>query len=1030
MFLPNLAIRRPVFIIMQVLAVLVLGIVSYNRMGIDLMPNVNFPYLSITTVYPGAGAQEIENQVTKPIEEAVSAINGLKNIYSTTAEGFSQVLLEFELEVKVRDADSDVRAKLSQIRSELPKDIDEPVIARFDVSATPVMIFSLASDLPLDELRTLADDKIKNRIQQTKQVAQVDLVGGLEREIKVEVDRKKLEAYHLSVEQVIGSLSQENLNVPGGRVEIEPQEFVLRTTGEFQEVSDIDRIPVASYEGSPVHLKDVAEVRDSFKELREISKLNGRSSVSFIVYKQSGGNTVEVCDRLKKTIEGLKKEIPSGTSIEIASDQSKFIRRSVDDTMRTLYLGAIFAILVIFIFLGNFRSTIIAALAIPSSILATFIMMNLVGYTINIITLMGLSLCVGILIDDAIVVRENIFRHVEEGMDPEQAAAFGTQEVGLAVMACTFTIIAVFVPVAYMGGIVGKILKAFAFTVVFAILYSLWDSFTMAPMLSAKILVKEKKDKESLLKKLFAPFNRGYNRLNQIYGRLLAWSLNHKFLIIFVSILIFFSSLGLIPFIGKEFKSQGDRGEFNVILETPVGTSIQTTEKMTTEVERILFIYPDVQSIFTTIGLESGTSNKGSIRVELVPLEERSKKTVEVEKEVRKRLAEMPGLKARVSMIGMFEGEEDYPLQLYIKGPEISVLDELSGKILTMLEKIPGVADPDRSIRGGKPEMRVVVNREKASRLGVSTAQIASTLRSLVDGTVATKLRQGEKEIDIRVILPPEQKNNFQDISSLDISTTTGATVPLKSIADFYEESGPTQISRNNRERAATITANVVDRPLGDVVNDLNKKLADFPLPPGYKIEYVGDVERMGDMFKNMVLALIIGIIFIYIVLGSQFNSFLHPFTIMLALPLAVVGALLAIFLTGQSIDIMAMVGVILLMGIVTKNSILLIDYTITLRKKGMQREEALLKAGPIRLRPILMTSAAMIMGMLPAALGLGEGGEWRQGMGITVIGGLVTSTLLTLIVVPVTYIIVDNFGEFLKRNIKIGEQNSGGENA
>lgn len=1021
MFLPNLSIRRPVFIVMQVLAVLVLGIVSYNRIGIDLMPNVEFPYISITTVYPGAGAQEIENQVTKPIEEAMSAINGLKNIYSTTAEGFSQVLLEFKIEKKVRDAETDVREKLSEIRSNLPRDMDEPTIARFDVTATPVMIFSLASDLPLDELRTLAEDRVKNVIQQTEEVAEVKLVGGLEREIRVEVDRKKLQAYNLSVEQVIGNLARENLNVPGGRVEIEPQEFVLRSTGELQEVSDIGKIPVANYQGTSVYLKDVAKIKDTFKELREIAQLNGRPSVSFIVFKQSGGNTVKVCERIKKTISKLEKELPPGTAIEIASDQSKFIRRSVDETMRTLYLGAIFATLVIFIFLGNFRSTIIAALAIPTSILATFIMMNLFGYTINMMTLMGLSLCVGILIDDAIVVRENIFRHVEEGMEPEEASRFGTAEVGLAVMACTFTIIAVFVPVAYMSDIVGKFFRAFAFTVVFAILYSLWDSFTMAPMLSAKVLVKEKKDKESLLKRLFAPFNRGYSKLNQTYGKILAWSLTHKFLIISASIIIFFLSLSLTFFIGKEFMTQGDRGEFRVILETPIGTSIRATEKVATQVEKILFSFPEVQSIFTTIGLEAGASNKGNIRVELVPQKQRKKKTDEVEKEVRQRLAEMPGLKARVSMVGMFEGEEDFPLQLYIKGPEISVLEEASEKILSMVEQIPGVADPDRSVRGGKPEMRVVVNRDKTSRLGVSTAQIASTLRSLVDGNVATKLRQGEKEIDIRVILPADQKNNFQDISSIDILTPAGVTVPLKSIADFYEGSGPTQISRQNRERVATITANVVDRPLGDVVQDLNKKLTDFPLPPGYKIEFRGDVELMGDMFKNMILALVIGIIFIYIVLGSQFNSFLHPFTIMLALPLAVVGALLAIFLTGQRINMMAMVGIILLMGLVTKNSILLIDYTITLRKRGMAREEALINAGPVRLRPILMTSAAMIMGMLPAALGIGEGAEWRQAMGISVIGGLITSTLLTLLVVPVTYVVVDNFGEFLKRHIKIG---------
>jgi HAE1 family hydrophobic/amphiphilic exporter-1 len=493
-------------------------------------------------------------------------------------------------------------------------------------------------------------------------------------------------------------------------------------------------------------------------------------------------------------------------------------------------------------------------------------------------------------------------------------------------------------------------------------------------------------------------------------------------LIIASSIILFFLSLSLIFLLGKEFMPQGDRGEFNVILEEPVGTSIQTMEKAATEVEKVLFTYPEVQSVFTTIGLQAGASNKGTIRVELVPLKDRKTKTVEVEKEIRQRLSEVPGLKSQVAMIGMFEGQQqDYPLTLYIKGPEIRVLDEISAKVLDMLEGIPGVADPDRSIRSGKPEMRVIIDREKASRLGISTAQIAMTLRSLVDGDVATKLRQGEKEIDVRVILPPEQKNNFQDIASVNILTQAGIAVPLSSIASLQEGVGPTQINRQNRERVAILTANIVDRPLGDIVKDLNKKLADYPLPPGYKIEQRGDVEMMGEMFFNMILVLVIGVIFIYIVLGSQFNSFLHPFTIMLALPLAVVGALLAIFLTGQRINMMAMVGIILLMGIVTKNSILLIDYTITLRKRGMGREEALLKAGPVRLRPILMTSAAMIMGMLPAALGIGEGAEWRRSMGISVIGGLITSTLLTLLVVPVTYVVVDKFGEFLKRNIKIG---------
>ncbi|MDI6807939.1 MAG: efflux RND transporter permease subunit [Candidatus Eisenbacteria bacterium] len=1021
MFLPNLAIRRPVFIVMQVLAILVLGLVSYSRIGIDLLPNVEFPYIAITAVYPGAGAQEIENQVTKPIEEAMSSLNRLKNMYSTSAEGFSQIVLEFEIGVKVRDADSDVREKIAEMRSQLPRDMEEPTIAKFDVSATPVMIFSLGGDLPLDELRTLAEDKVKNRIQQTEEVAQVSLVGGLEREIRVEVDRRKLSAYHLSVQQIIGALAGENLNLPGGRVEIQPQELVLRFTGEFQNVPEIGEIPLANGGGTSLHLKDVATVKDTFKELREITKLDGKPSVSFIVYKQSGGNTVKVCSRLKKTIEKLGKELPAGITIQVASDQSKYIRRAVTDTMWTLYLGALFATLVIFIFLGNIRSTIIAALAIPTSILATFILMQAFGYTINMMTLMGLSLCVGILIDDAIVVRENIFRHVEEGMDPEEASKFGTEEVGLAVMACTFTIIAVFVPVAYMGGIVGKFFRAFSFTVVFAVLYSLWDSFTMAPMLSAKVLAKKKTEKKTFLDKLFAPLGRFFQNLNKAYGKTLAWSLHHKFLIIFSATVLFVLSISLTSFLGKEFMPTGDRGEFRVGVETPIGTSIQATEKAVSEVEKILRTYPEVHSLFTTIGTDVGASNKGSIRVELVPLALRKRETAEVENAVRERLAELPGLKSKIQLIGMFEGEVGYEIELYIKGPEIRVLDRLSAELLDIVEGIPGIVDPDRSVREGKPEMRVVVNREKASRLGISTMQVASTLRALVDGNVATKFRQGEKEIDVRVIMPPEQKNNPLDISSIDIPSQLGVTVPIKSITTLSEGSGPTQITRQNRQRMATVTANIAGRPLSEITRDLNRKLADLSLPTGYEIEQRGEAEMMGDMFTNMILVMILGVVFIFIVLGSQFNSFLHPFTIMLALPLAIVGALLATYLTGKSINMMTMVGMILLMGIVTKNSILLVDYAITLRKRGLPREEAILKAGPVRLRPILMTSAAMIMGMFPTALGMGEGAEWRQGLGIAVIGGLITSTLLTLIVVPVTYVIVDDFGEFLKRNIKIG---------
>jgi HAE1 family hydrophobic/amphiphilic exporter-1 len=1017
MFLPDLSIKRPVFILMQVAAIIVLGWIAYTRIPIDLMPDVQFPFMSITTIYPGAGAKEIESDVAKKIEEGMSSISGLKNIYSTSAEGFSQVFLEFNLDVKIRDADMDVREQMSKIRNELPKDAEEPTIERFDVSATPVMIFALSSDMPLDKLRTLAEDKVKNRIEQTKDVAGVDLVGGLEREIKVELDCRKLEAYDLPIQQVIGALASENLNVPGGRMDQEPREIILRTTGEFQTSDQINDIVVSSRHGTPIYVRDIATVRDNFKEQREIAKLNGKPSVSFIVHKQSGGNTVKVCDNLKKTFVQLTKELPSGTTIEIASDQSKYIKRAVDDTMRTLYLGALFVTLVVLLFMGNLRSTIIAALAIPTSIFATFMLMYVFGYSINMMTLMGLSLAVGILIDDAIVVRENIFRHMEEGMEPEKAASFGASEVGLAVMACTFTIVAVFLPVAYTGGIVGKFFKAFGFTITFAILYSLWDSFTMAPMLSARFMGKQK-EKESVLKELFGPFERFYARVNKGYRRLLEWSLNHKTVVLAIASVLFLMSLSLIPFIGKELFPEGDRGEFKVEIETPVGSSISNTEKITAKVEDMLLAYPEVKAVFTTVGLTMGAANEATVRVELVPLKERKRTTEQVEDELRRKLAEFPGVKSKVSMIGMFEGQaEERPVELYIKGPDIDVLDNLSLQILEMVKNTPGAVDADRSLRGGKPEVQVVIDREEANRLGISTGQVASTLRSLVDGTVATKLRQQDKEFDIRVSLTPDQKNNLADIASVRLQTPFGSSVPLKAIASFVEATGPSNISRQNRERLATITANIVNRPLGSIMNDINGQLSQLSLPTGYKIEARGYAETMGEMFSNLGLALALAVIFIYMVLASQFNSFLHPFTIMLALPLAVVGALFAVFLTGQRINMQTMVGIILLFGIVTKNSILLVDYTITLRKRGMERIQALLTAGPVRFRPIVMTSMAMIMGMLPAALGMGEGGEWRQVMGITVIGGLITSTFLSLIIVPIAYLLVDNLENRFKKN-------------
>jgi HAE1 family hydrophobic/amphiphilic exporter-1 len=1030
MFLPNLAIRRPVFIVMQVLAVLILGILSYTRIGIDLMPDVQFPFLGVSTIYPGASAQEMENLVTKPLEEALSSVNGLKNIYSTSGEGFSFVSLEYELDTKIRDADADARQKISEVRSKLPDDAEEPTVLRFDPASSPIMVFVLSGNLPLDSLRELADKKVKTKMEQVKGVASVDLAGGLEREVWVELDYNKLASLKISPQQIINSLALENLNVPGGRINQSKREITLRTVGEFKNIEEIKKVVVTNREGIPIYLNDIATVRDTLKEQTRIAKLNGKPSVSFIVRKQSGTNTVKVCDALKEAVGKVEKELSSGISIEIASDQSKFIKMSVKDTMRTLYLGAFFATLVILIFLGNFRSTIIAALAIPSSILAAFMLMYAFGFTLNMMTLMALSLAVGILIDDAIVVRENIYRHLEEGMDPEEAASFGTSEVGLAVMATTFTLVAVFVPVGYLGGIVGKFFKAFAFTIVFAILYSLWDSFTMAPMLSAKFLTKKENKNphsESLMKKLFSPIEKFYQAILQGYKKILNWSLHHKIIVLSSATILFLLSLGLTAFIGKEFMTTVDRDEFRITLETPVGASLSVTEKIVSKIENYLLTSnKDVKIVFSTTGggqssfSQAQQSNYAEVYVSLVSKKERKKTTEDTERKVREILKDYPGVTSKVMFVGSFEAESQQPLELWIKGPDIDILDRLSERVLEITKNIPGVVDADRTVRTGKPELRVIVNRDKASQLGLSTGMIASTLRVFVNGEVATKLRQGEKEIDIRVILSPEQRNNLPNISSLELLTPLGETVPLKSVAQVMEDTGPTEISRYNRERIAMVTANVVkERPLGDIIKELNTKLPKLSVPLGYKIEIKGYAEMMTEMFSNMLLALGLAIFFIYVVLASQFNSFLHPFTIMLALPLAVVGALLAVFLFGFRLNMMTMIGIFLLLGIVNKNSILLIDYTITLRKRGMDRLQALLTAGPIRFRPIVMTSAAMIMGMLPIALGIGEAASFRQVMGVTVIGGLITSTLLTLIVVPISYTIIDDIENFLKRKKK-----------
>jgi hydrophobic/amphiphilic exporter-1 (mainly G- bacteria), HAE1 family len=1029
MYLPNLAIRRPILIIMQVAAVLVLGFLSYSRLPVDLMPDISFPYNAVTTIYRGAGAEEIESQVTKKIEDKLSSLAGLKNMTSVSAEGYSMVFLEFTLETNPTNAENDVRQKLAAIAADLPADVDDPIISRFDIRAIPVMTMSVASGRNLTELRTYAEKQIKPRLENIPGVAEIEVIGGEEEEIQIYLDRSAMAAYVIPPQMVVAALAGDNLNLPAGTIKTDVKNLNLRVTGEYKSIDEIAHTVVANRGGANIYLSDIAKIKDSNKEKTQIARLNGEPCVSMVVQKQPTSNTVQTCNEIAKKLNQMKNEIPSDIVVKIINDQSLFVRRSVDDTMSSLILGAIFASLVILIFLGNVRSTIISFLAVPTSIFFTFMCMQMVGFTINMMTLMGLSLVVGILIDDAIVVRENIYRRLELGEAPEDAAKDGTAEVSQAVIATTLTILAVFIPVGFMSGIAGRFFTSFALTICFAVVYSLWDAFTMAPMLSAKIYVKGVVDptRITLEKRIFGPFDRAYKKLNFLYKDVLHWSLKHRVWVLLIAVFFLAGSCGMLGtgVMGTSFMPNADRGEFQIQLESRKGTSIEEMQTMVSAVEKELIANPAVDNVYTNIGSARGNVEQAILRVSLVPYSVRQRRSEVIENDTRAMMSHQAKLKSAVIPVGMFGGSSadiamNLPIAIRISGTDLATLNDISYDFIGKLKSIKGLVDLNSSLTQGMPEYRVTLNKDKAASVGVSNAAVAITLRTLVDGNVATRLRKGEDDVDIRVILPPDQRASKTDIEGLYVINNAGQPVLLSSIASIEETVGPATINRINRVRSVSISANYSGRPFGDIVSDIQKLINNTPLPAGYAIIQKGMAEQMTEMFSDMILALILGAIFIYMVLASQFNSFIHPFTIMMSLPLAVVGAFIAIFITGKNLDMMTMIGLILLIGIVNKNAILLVDFIIQRQGKGDDRSTAIMESGSTRLRPILMTTTAMIMGMMPSALALAEGAEFRAPLAIAVIGGLITSTLLTLLVVPVVYTLFDDMMRFFTGKEKI----------
>jgi HAE1 family hydrophobic/amphiphilic exporter-1 len=1018
----NISIKNPVFITMVILLIIVMGLLSYTRIGVDLLPDISLPIVAVTTVNPGVGPEEIEQQISKPIEDIISSLNGIKKVSSTSSEGISIVTAEFDLGIDADKAASDVREKISSIRSSLPRDILEPIIDKFDPAAAPILSFAIVSDkLNLPELRNFVEDSIKTKIERLNGVGSVTVIGGLEREIHIDVNINKINSLNIPISQISQAIKNENLNLPAGRLTEKTIDFLIRTKAEFKTVKEIENIPVGNFAGNTIFLKDVAKVYDDFKTKKSISRVNNKESITIVIRKQSGTNSVQVAEEVKKQMSKIQSYSPNISIIQ-ATDESEFIQEAKDDVLNSLIEGAILAGIVVLFSFGDFRNTLITIIGLPVCIIGTFAVMNYLGFTLNVITLLGLSLSVGLLIDDAIVVRENIFRHMEKlGKDPMKAAYEGTTEVALAVMATTFTIVAVFLPVSFATGIAGKFFKEFGITVAAAVLISLFEAFTFAPMLSAYFFRKVKHDNPNKFSNKFQnAISKFYNNLGNNYKPLLKWSLTHRGSIVIITTIIFFASIYLFNFIGTGGSPKGDRPDFNIIIQAQSGSSLENTDKIVKEIESILFKEQNVEYVFSVIGNTDGSSDEATMNVKL----NTRGITKQFQDYIRPKLANITGATISFQESSAIGGAaasaiRQLPIQINLRGNNLENLMKASEIVKSSLKEIQGLVDINTDYRTPKPEIIINIDRDKANRLGVNTFQIANAMKTVIDGDVASKFRSGEKLIDIRVRAEKDIREDFENISNIFISSKNGL-ISLNQIATLSISNGPTQIKRNERTRQITVAANTITgTAVNEIKNKIDNKLKNINLPKDVTYIFGGQVEQTGEQFQSLFISLILAVIFVYMVLASQFNSFTQPFSIMLALPLSIIGAIIALLVGNKLFDTVAFIGLIMLMGLVTKNSILLIDFTNVLRKKGYNRFDAIVEAGSTRLRPIIMTTLAMILGMVPVAFGFGTSTDFRAPIGYTIIGGLISSTLLTLVIVPVVYSLIDDITmKFKKKSI------------
>ncbi len=1019
MNLPDLSIKRPVFVSCIFIVIMVIGVMSFRKLAVDMFPDVTIPMILVTTVYPGAGPKEIESLVSQPIEDSFSNLGGVKKIYSINKEAVSTVIVEFNLETDIKYAEQQIRDKLSTLKNKLPTDSKDPILKTINFADQPILILSLSADLPPNELYELADREIRSLIEQVENVGLVNIVGGRKREIQVLLDKRKMKEKGVSATFIAQKISLAGKNVPGGKIEIdELKDADVRTVGEFSSLDDI-RNTLINFVGNetPIRLSDVAKVEDYFEDEKNISFINGKRTLTLHIYRRSGANTVAVVDAIKKRVASINNEFKNrykNFEINVVRDYGHFIRNNVNDVRDAIILGIILTVLVVYFFLGNFRSTFITSIALPDSLLGTFILMAAALFSVNVMTLLAMSLAVGLLVDDAIVVRENIFRHIESGSPPIKASSQGAREVTLAVIATTACIIAVFGPVAFLEGMVGRFFKEFGLTVCFAMAISLFDALTMAPMLSAYFAGNINTIRKNFIAKSFGYVaNKFYvmqNKLRDKYGEFLDYVLTHRLIILGSALLIVILSLFAFFKIPKIFMPTHDNGEFMVYIDTPPGTNLETTSKIAQEIDTTLRAHKEVEMVLSNVGGMNNESNEAWFYVKMVPFRKRKIDTAKFKEIVRTDLKRFSDFHPNVQDVGMLGsgGITEQPFNIAIIGNNLDEIQKVSGIILEKLRNDTNLRDPDVNFRRGQPEFRVTINKEKAEILGVSPTNVGMELRTLIEGTVPAVYRENDKEYDIRVRLKKDERNLREHFKEIYVPNMNFRLVKLSDVAKGEEFEGPNTINRLNRARYVKIGAslNPKGEGLGKIMSDIKRFLEgeNSILPAHVRYKFIGMAESFIELIKNMTIAAILATIFIYLVLASLYDSFITPLTIMLVLPLAVCGAFYALWITGHCLDIFSMIGCIMLLGLAAKNSILLVDYTKQKLEQGKDLTTAIIEAGKTRFRPIIMTSVALIVGMIPVAIGFTEASRFRAGMGIAVIGGLITSTVLTLVVVPAAF--------------------------